>query len=552
MAINAYWNVTNVLSQMEKNSDLVSKTIERLSSGRKLNRAADDPSGSANATRLSGSIRGVNAAIHNAEQASLMMQMMDEVLTNVNGMLLSMRDLAIRASNEATMTTSTRKTMQTQVREYVNGIATLAQVANLNGKDLFTGKEKLFFESSPAAVNNDIYTANKYGGDLENLTNSSGYDELTARPSPDGTKVAFYDRTAGVQEIFIMDSDGTNIQQLTATGGAKRRFSWAPDGKEIVYEEGNEIYKISTSGGAPVQITFDGGYNYPEWSPDGTMIMYHKGNSIWTMDTSGGSQTEITANAAAHPGNNVFARWSPDGSKIAFVGDSPGTYEVFTMDYDDPDNTRTQITNVGLAGFFGMLKFPSFSLDHEYIFHSDYKGGADFDIYRIDASGTDSIGLFTSTDYQNAATHGPLALTQNMTFETDPDGDAELTMSFYSLLPDTLGVREVNVSTQTGATDAITKIDSAIDRVTQYRTEIGVRQQVFEYAIDDLTSRSINLTSMRSRIEDADMAAEITQLTKSQIIQESAVTALVQANNYIRSVLNLLDGSNPISLLTKL
>lgn len=186
-----------------------------------------------------------------------------------------------------------------------------------------------------------------FGGFLEseNQANPEADITLSARPGtlPDytapplvtqplfsehsgGNRIAFDSRRSGNLDIYIINADGTNLQQLTGTSGAERGPAWSPDGSQIAFygastENGNyDIYVINTDGTNLRNLTNspDSDDRYPTWSPDGTRIAFHSNQNgdfdIFVIDAGGDSMRAVTTGSA----DDIGPDWSPDGTQIAY------------------------------------------------------------------------------------------------------------------------------------------------------------------------------------------------------------------------------------------
>jgi TolB protein len=214
---------------------------------------------------------------------------------------------------------------------------------------LATGR--LLYSITPPNGDNEIYIINDDGTGRTPLTDHVGRDCGPAW-SPDGSRIAFY--VHAVDElswsIFVMDSTGDNIEQLTFM---ERVYDgspdWSPDGTQITFsreypEEDfrSEIWVMENNGDNlhRVDSIIGGG---PEWSPDGSQFVFYSdmdGNyEIYTMDVDGENVQRLTYTDAVE----WWPDWSPDGRRIAFMSDRDGDHEIYTMKADTTD--LRQLTN---------------------------------------------------------------------------------------------------------------------------------------------------------------------------------------------------------------
>lgn len=164
--------------------------------------------------------------------------------------------------------------------------------------------------------------------------------DLNAMPahSPDGSKIAFVGARKGNSGIFVMDSTGANVRQLTPTRGVESAPCWSPTGREIAFVSNRsgspQIYVMDAEGANVRRLTFEGSYNdAPAWSPDGGKIAFTtrigNGFHIAVIDLATGMQSILT-----DQGRNESPTWSPDGLRIAFSSTRRGKEQVFVMEAD--------------------------------------------------------------------------------------------------------------------------------------------------------------------------------------------------------------------------
>ena len=251
--------------------------------------------------------------------------------------------------------------------------------------------------------NAEIYVMAADGTNQRRLTNDRA-DDWSPSWSPDSRRIVFVSERDGhvhaqhgrlTPEIYVMDADGGNPQNLTNDPSDDREASWSPDGKRIVFtswrDENSEIYVMAADGSNPQNLTNDPHSDrYPSWSPDGERIAFsarregHFENKfaityeIYVMDADGGNEQRLTENRK----NDGSPSWSPDGKRIVFEADRKGdfeNYDVYVMDADGGNQQK-------LTHDRGWDSSPSWSPDGKRIaFASDRDGNTE--IYVMDANG---------------------------------------------------------------------------------------------------------------------------------------------------------------------
>jgi hypothetical protein len=237
----------------------------------------------------------------------------------------------------------------------------------------------------------NIYVMDTDGGGVQQLTDDPASDRYPAW-SPDGTRIAFVSIRDGDSNIYVMDADGGNVRQITDRLGGKWSPTWSPDSTLIAFgsnRDGDEdIYVMDADGGNVQQLTDDPGVDRdPAWSPDGTRIAFvstRDGDSnIYVMDVDGGNVRQLTDD----PRQDQSPAWSPDGTRIAFAshlnklnaGGADIGVHIYVMDADG-GNVR-QLTDAP-----GSDINPAWSPDGTWITFEGYRDD-DSDIYVMDAYG---------------------------------------------------------------------------------------------------------------------------------------------------------------------
>ena len=183
--------------------------------------------------------------------------------------------------------------------------------------------------------NSEIYVINSDGSGLTNLTNNPAQDHAPAW-SADGSKIAFTsNRGEGLYNLYVMGADGSDPTRLVTIAGPNHRPHWSPDGSKIlvasIYGEG-VIYVVNLGASDLTNLTIDSGLgdgSHASWSPDGSKIVFESRSHIYVMNADGSNRTDL--------GEGIRPAWSPDGSKIAF---SASDQSINSINPDGSDRTR--------------------------------------------------------------------------------------------------------------------------------------------------------------------------------------------------------------------
>ena len=169
--------------------------------------------------------------------------------------------------------------------------------------------------------------------------------------------IVFYSDRDGDYEIYVMNTDGTNVTKLTINTAYDTAPAWSPDGSKIAFSSDRdgdqEIYVMDADGTNVVRLTRNIGYDiHPAWSPDGSKIAFSSGKDgdqeIYVMDADGTNVVRLTR--TADPIINQRPSWSPDGKRIAFMSDKDGDNEVYVMNVDGTHLTQLTINTADDVG----------------------------------------------------------------------------------------------------------------------------------------------------------------------------------------------------------
>ena len=497
MAMNAYRNYAN-------NTSSLSKNLEKLSSGYKINRAGDDAAGLAISEKMRAQITGLETAQKNAKDGISLVQTAEGALTEVHDMLNRMVELADQSANGTYDVETDRANLQKEVEQLKSEIDRIADSANFNGIKLLDG-------SMDAASSIKAFDASSITGILGGnaITTAAAVKNVDVGTFNKGSYTKSADVTA---TVVYTDQDG-NAQSLTIDIGNVAKLSSLTASQINAALAGND--------------TLSGMFNFSVAS--GTKINVENlvgGQSAVASQAQGGQPkiTNIVLSAKKADGTNANAA---EVGNIAIASKTKGA-----------DATAT-LTAKPQLGDFVMID----GMKYTYAAGADGSDGATFsDTASLKAAAAkNGITIRTAKDGQwaaNTVQKGGTALT----LQIGDTGDAfnQLNVSIKDTHAKALGIANIDISTQAGAKAAVDKIKAAINTVSDIRGTLGATQNRLDHTINNLSVMTENIQDAESTIRDTDVADEMMAYTKNNILIQSAQAMLAQANQVPQGVLQLL------------
>jgi flagellin len=516
----------------------LSTTMERLSTGKRINSAKDDAAGLAIASRMTSAVKSMAVAVRNANDGISMAQTAEGALGEVTNMLQRMKELATQSAN-GTLGTSERAALQAETDQLGAQINDIAKTTNFNGLNLLDGSLKSvnlqtgIKSGDTVAINLNAISADKLGltagGGTVVSGRVTGGGTLTTALTVNGVAATAASGTApadakalAVAINAVSDRSGvTATASNTYTTGVLTgpfaagtinsvAIGAATDAADLV----SKINADSSKFGVTATL-----------NDDNTVTLNNAtGDDIATAGGAFGSQTQA----------GFVSLSSKDGSKFSVAGGAGGALGLNA--YSGVGYTGTVVTAGATTDLTG-VKINGIALPSV----SDATGTptatttGDAIVTAINAL-TSKTGVVAS----NAA--GVLTLASSNGGPVRIEGtDAMVAKIGFTQQGGTTGMSsKLDISSQSAASNAMAKIDKALDSVSATRGNLGAIQNRLEVTVNNLTTTSTNLAESRSRIEDADFSAESTNLAKAQILSQASTAMLAQANQSQQSVLKLL------------
>ncbi|QKS70995.1 flagellin [Paenalkalicoccus suaedae] len=580
MKINNNIQALNAYRNLYQNQQATSKNLEKLSSGLRINRAADDAAGLAISEKMRSQIRGLKMAERNAMDAISLMQTSEGAMQEVHEMLQRMRELAVQGAND-TNTDQDREEIQKEIDQLLTEIDSVAEKTEFNTRKLLNGESAVLttynegknvsnIVGEPTVVNPNVRSGD-YGLSTSGLEFVREIKQPAAGLGKDAA-IAFADPSAGNQlGTYTINVRSYNENADTGVRSATIEVI-GPDGlpkdERIAVEVGQA--------GDTVEI---GGLSIPLESIDksGTVkvSLEVKANfAVWQ-----GSETNDTFRPVDFDKEltTVNGKVTHGGMEFKFdssIQESLGYLDGFKQDTLDEAlgliNAATDTSTLGIAIIDGSEEDIVLALEADVLSEyntqtgmtvatygdlpADLRAGVNLIAKQI-ATAVQSVptepapadadllaaGKTAIANFNTSTPQTEFSVINNaLAFQIGPNTNQNVMIDVPELNIVELGIDQIRVTTQTEANDAIFALDSAIQQVSSIRAKLGAVQNRMEHTINNLQVTHENLTSSESRIRDADMALEMTEFTRNNILNQSATAMLAQANQLPQGVLQLL------------
>lgn len=559
MAMNAYRNLGN-------NNSALSKNLEKLSSGYRINRAGDDAAGLAISEKMRAQITGLGVAQKNAQDGISLVQTAEGALTEVHDMLNRMAELATQSANGTYESETDRSQLQKEVQQLKDEINRIADSADFNGIKLLDGSLSGGSEYDNVVMSNTLavkgeYTLNQAGApssftDLsaDDIGKSFSYNvtwvdgngkeqttsvTLTYHGDKDGmdnsavTKNYFTDNTG--TKYYLTNNGTLEASQMTAAilNSLKADDSFSAN-FDVKYSGTNLYMTAKVEGSAGAKVT---GANFTNNFTDSFIA-----SSNYTNPATGAGQATVAKNAY-----DSLQKFNAAELKVAATGEDLDDMldKVFELNGHkfllvDSNNALTSEERKALGSDITLVDVENATPNDD-----DAKKLA-AEISRVTGMRTEAGTANNDrgvADTDIVFTNDRLSQgggTLNLQIGDTSDDFNQLSVAIEDTHVESLGIADVDIGGPEGAKAAIDIIKAAVNKVSDIRGTLGATQNRLDHTINNLSVMEENIQNAEASIRDTDVAEEMMAYTKNNILIQSAQAMLAQANQVPQGVLQLL------------
>ena len=484
MAVTVNTNVSAMTAQRYLNgaSNGVASSMEKLSSGLRINSAKDDAAGLQISNRLTSQTNGLNVAMRNANVGVSMAQTAEGAMSETTNMLQRMRDLSLQAANGSN-SEDDRVALQKEVDSLQEEMTRIAETTTFGGQNLLDGSygEKSFQIGSNANETISLALKDTRASQLGNSSSNLEAGGLSAFGAINAVKA---------QNLTVQGENGTSTAVIADSDSADKIAA------SINSESSKTGVKAEAFTGVKLDnLTLDGaGDNTLEIA--GKSYKMPAGSDLSSLTEKINADSDDTGIRATLNDDGSLDLVSDKGGDIAVT--AGGTTTGFELELTELNADMTT-TGGATATIDDTTKAQVLTGQVELI-----------------SNGTSSNTLSITSDYATPADQIKSGIIQNKS------------------------VDDINITSASGAQSAISVIDAAITQIDEQRADLGAFQNRMNHTLSNLANINENVTASNSRIKDVDFAAETTNMTKNQILQQASTSILAQAKQIPQSALSLL------------
>jgi flagellin len=521
MRINHNISALKANNQLAKTNNALDSSLEKLSSGYRINSAADDSAGLAISEKMRTQISGLDQASRNASDGISVIQTAEGALIEVESMLQRMRELAVQSAN-GIYTAQDREAIQAEINQLNQEVTRISDTTEFNTMTLLDGN----IDRKSYSSNNNV--------NLVSLSDTVSVGDYKLSITKDARQAVLLGTEA--------DFNGAASAALE-TVNSTQTGSININGESVKVEVGDTLDEVFTK-------IRDAGDSV------GVSVFAVSSSTVGVYPVPGlppVASTSLNPDLAGY----TSTAWA-DKTRLAFVSNDYGSNQKVEIYCDDPELAKLLGLSSSKAAATGIdatatLVYPSqfsntatVSISGNKITVSDRDN---FNMVVDVAPGTvkNIFNDYTVDDPAISATAGTTAAVTISVLDAGPmdlqigaNEGQTMAVRIPKVDPSTLGIDKINIGTADGAQDAISLLDVAINSVSSIRSKLGAYQNRLEHSISNLDTTSENMTESLSRISDVDMAEEMATYTQKNVLAQAGTSMLAQSNQRPQTILTLL------------
>lgn len=557
MVVQHNLNAINANNKMNINVSGTKKATEKLSSGYQINRAGDNAAGLAISEKMRSQIRGLSQATKNANDGISLIQTAEGGLNETHSILQRMRELAVQSANGTYQDDTDREAIQLEVDALKSEIDRIASSTEYNGMKLLDGSlgGTTTGTTDFGARYGVLISANTVVDGAKNkLKENLSLEGATLTSSVNGVTVTLADTASGVGgENAQWDAAGTTLTINLKAGQSYSQSQINDLIKNATMAKADAAGTPQASTPADVELklksgvftfqkaeTFKTSAGVRAASDDTDLVEYlingtdqndGYADTIKFTSNNYGEDTRKLKIATDVAAGKEWVATTTANNEGTGIKDGEFTLHLATgVEYTEED-IQNLLKQAGLD--YTVTLTDSKTPDGDKSFYAQ-KVVAEADATAIEIGKT-TAGAGLGSDKLTGTGKG-------LTFQIGANGveDQRVTLNVNDMSATSIGVGGADVSTQDAANKAIEMVDSAVKTVSMQRAGLGALQNRLEYTVNNLTTTNENLTAAESQIRDTDMATEMINYTKNNILQQASQAMLAQANQQPQAILQLL------------
>ena len=507
--------VSLALRGLDKSSNVMQQAMERLSSGKRINRSADDAAGMGISLVHKAQTMGLGGAVKHAVDAIGVVNSIEGSLATANDLLLRMRELAVQASSDVNVKAE-RKSIQDEVNQINSALNALASDTKFNNKKLLDG----------------TYNAKiTIGKDAQEFVN------LSVNPM-DASSVGSHEINSKVEAIYQSIAVGDNLGGLDtleeAINGLNAKFNSSAD------------YEVKGANGSAT-INMNGGEDARDvarafnLATGATGVTASAVTRLKIMSVTESDHFSFSLQGREKNASVVTASIA-DKNDLTTLKDSINSVSSDTGIIADLINNKSSIMlvqNEGYNIFIGDFTSSSAIMNVNAVEKNN--SGKLIDVNNPNANNQIKLsGSDSSNDSFGVV--GQVTLSSSKAFSITPGhADNHFNTSTEAMISDFVSLDNIDLSTQETASMAMARLDSAIAMISEMRSEMGAKSVRFQSIINNLTNVEINTERHMDFLEDAEFTTESSKLARSQVVQEASTAMIAQANNVSKFMMSFLN-----------